>query len=117
QPPGITSATIDPNTGMLATELCPDRITEYFREGEVPTQECDRHGGAPEPQIAAAGAGSPEPAQEETARAEERKANPHPFRSFFRRLFGRHDDSKEKDKDKDRSENERDQENRPPPRL
>ncbi len=114
QPPGIATATIDSTTGMLATELCPEVITEVFREGEVPTEACNRHGGPPEPQIAAAGAGSPEPAQEETARAEERRANPHPIRSFFRRLFGRHDDSRakeEKDKEKDRDRGE----DRPPP--
>jgi penicillin-binding protein 1B len=110
QPPGITTATIDPTTGMLATELCPEVITEVFREGEVPTEACNRHGGMPEPQVAAAGAGPSEPAQEETARAEERRANPHPIRSFFRRLFGRHDDDsrakeeKEREKDRDRGE-------------
>jgi penicillin-binding protein 1B len=117
QPPGITTAAIDPTTGMLATELCPEVITEVFREGEVPTEACNRHGGVPEPQIAAAGAGSPEPAQEETARAEERRANPHPIRSFFRRLFGRHDDDRrakeEKDQEKDRDRGE----DRPPPPM
>ncbi|HEY0557183.1 MAG TPA: PBP1A family penicillin-binding protein [Thermoanaerobaculia bacterium] len=116
QPPGITTAAIDPTTGMLATELCPSVLTEVFREGEVPTEACNRHGGAPEPQIAGA---EPVPGTEEGAaalRPEERPAKAHPIRSFFRRLFGRHDDdSKEKEKDKDRGGNERDQENRPPP--
>ncbi len=51
-PPGVTTASIDPTTGKLATGFCPSVITEVFREGEVPTETCDRHGGAPEPQVA-----------------------------------------------------------------
>jgi membrane carboxypeptidase/penicillin-binding protein len=116
QPPGITTATIDPTTGLLAPELCPAVLTEVFREGEVPTEACNRHGGAPEPQTAGA---EPVPGDQEGAaalRPEERAAKAHPIRSFFRRLFGHRDeDSKEKDKDQDRGEHESDRENRPPP--
>ncbi len=43
QPPGLTTAVIDPTTGLLATEFCPLMITEVFREGEVPSRLCDRH--------------------------------------------------------------------------
>jgi penicillin-binding protein 1B len=120
QPAGITTATIDPTTGMLATELCPAVLTEVFREGEVPTETCNRHGGAPEPQVAGAETAPGEVGAERAgdAQAEERAEKPHPIRSFFRRLFGHRDeDSKEKDKDKDRGEHERDRENRPPPPM
>lgn len=43
QPKGVTTAAIDPTTGLLATEYCPAVLTEVFREGKVPTQLCDRH--------------------------------------------------------------------------
>lgn len=43
QPKGITTASIDPTTGGLATEYCPVVLTEYFRRGEAPTESCDRH--------------------------------------------------------------------------
>jgi penicillin-binding protein 1B len=43
QPPGLTSALIDPGTGLLATEYCPTPMTEVFREGEAPTEICNRH--------------------------------------------------------------------------
>jgi len=49
---GISSAQIDPQTGMLATPNCPSRRTEFFVKGTEPTQECSVHGGlmvAPEP--------------------------------------------------------------------
>ncbi len=127
-PQGITTASIDPTTGMLATEGCPAVITEVFREGEVPTQICDRHGGAPEPQIAGA---EPSPdgrpgepaAQAEERQAEDRRAQPHTVRNFFRRLFGRRDDDRAKEQPQDRNggrQRDRDRENeddgdRPPP--
>ncbi|HEY2291344.1 MAG TPA: PBP1A family penicillin-binding protein [Thermoanaerobaculia bacterium] len=99
-PPGITTAAIDPTTGMLATEGCPYVITEVFREGEVPTQTCDMHDGAPEPQVAAAGEPAPEErAEEPAARAEERRAEPRTFRNFFRRLFGRRDRGEDRAKE------------------
>ncbi|HSU84058.1 MAG TPA: PBP1A family penicillin-binding protein [Thermoanaerobaculia bacterium] len=100
-PQGITTASIDPTTGMLATEGCPYVITEVFREGEVPTQVCDRHGGGlPEPQVAAAGEPVPEErAEEPAARAEERRAEPRTLRSFFRRLFGRRDRGEDRGKE------------------
>jgi membrane carboxypeptidase/penicillin-binding protein len=43
QPPGLTTALIDPGTGLLATEYCPTPMTEVFREGEAPTEICNRH--------------------------------------------------------------------------
>src|SRR6185436_4109188 len=43
QPPGVTTALIDPTTGLLATEYCPVVLTEVFREGTVPTELCNEH--------------------------------------------------------------------------
>jgi membrane carboxypeptidase/penicillin-binding protein len=125
-PPGITTASIDPTTGMLASEGCPAVITEVFREGEVPTQTCDRHGGGiPEPQVAAAGEPVPEErAEEPVARAEERRAEPRTLRSFFRRLFGRRDrdDRAKEQQDRNGGKQDRDRGNEddgdgPPPGL
>jgi len=88
QPPGITTASIDPATGKLATEFCPSVITEVFREGEVPAEACNRHGGASETQVAAL-----EERQEKAAEAREERAaereRPHGFRGWLRRIFGR----------------------------
>jgi len=112
QPPGLTTALIDPTTGMLATEFCPAKIIEVFREGEVPTQTCDRHLSWMDQDEFAQSVGSDgESTQEDqgledigalqTRSAEPRK--PHPFRSWLRRVFGgeEKDDKGEKD-DKDR---------------
>jgi penicillin-binding protein 1B len=43
QPPGITTALVDPQTGQLATGHCPQPITEYFLAGREPTTVCDDH--------------------------------------------------------------------------
>ncbi|MCI0488069.1 MAG: PBP1A family penicillin-binding protein [Blastocatellia bacterium] len=40
KPDGVVSVEIDPFTGKLATEACPDRKTEYFIEGTEPEEEC-----------------------------------------------------------------------------
>jgi membrane carboxypeptidase/penicillin-binding protein len=45
-PPGIQLATIDPESGELATPLCPERVLEAFFDGEAPTATCALH---PEP--------------------------------------------------------------------
>jgi penicillin-binding protein 1B len=44
QPPGITSAVIDPATGTLATDDCPEVLTEVFLEGTAPREVCRLHG-------------------------------------------------------------------------
>ncbi len=115
QPPGVTTALIDPTSGRLATELCPTKLTEVFREGEVPTEVCNRHGGVPEPQLAA---GETVPGGETVApgapggdaRAEERGAEkPHPFRSWLKRIFGHRD--KDGDKDGKETKESREKEN------
>lgn len=43
-PSGMIAATIDPTTGWLANEWCPDRKVEYFRPGSEPHTECIEHG-------------------------------------------------------------------------
>jgi membrane peptidoglycan carboxypeptidase len=43
QPAGVTTATIDPTTGLLATDACPYRITEVFPRGAVPDRTCHVH--------------------------------------------------------------------------
>lgn len=42
-PPGMTMRVIDPTTGMLANEWCPDRKREYFKPGTEPTEICNVH--------------------------------------------------------------------------
>jgi len=43
QPDGIVTAEIDPETGMLAADSCPNHRTEYFIEGSQPTEVCTLH--------------------------------------------------------------------------
>jgi 1A family penicillin-binding protein len=42
-PPGMTMRVIDPTTGMLANDWCPDRKREYFKPGTEPTEVCNVH--------------------------------------------------------------------------
>ncbi len=67
-PPGIVRATIDPDSGDLATSQCPRRMTVPFLSGSEPTYPCRLHGGGwpsgvPAPIVAAvtSGSASPEP--------------------------------------------------------
>ena len=101
QPPGIATAVIDPTTGLLATEYCPVVLTEVFRQGEVPTQLCDRHRSWADTQFAEItgqpedeGESAVEAGQEESAGDVSEKR--HPFRHWLRRIFGgRNGDSKQ----------------------
>jgi penicillin-binding protein 1B len=45
RPSGVATAVIDPITGQLATDACPDTTTEVFVARFVPRQVCERHGG------------------------------------------------------------------------
>jgi penicillin-binding protein 1B len=45
EPSGITMATIDPQSGGLATPACPQQISLPFLLGTAPTQMCPLHGG------------------------------------------------------------------------
>lgn len=48
-PDGVVSVYIDPDTGLLATQDCPERKLEVFIQGSEPTEFCMEHGEA-EPQ-------------------------------------------------------------------
>lgn len=50
-PAGMVEAEIDPESGMLASEWCPQRTREWFKPGDEPTELCDLHQ-APEPPMA-----------------------------------------------------------------
>ena len=53
-PRGITMATVDPQSGGLATPNCPRKVTLPFLNGTAPTQLCPLHGGlAPIPTLVA----------------------------------------------------------------
>lgn len=45
RPAGLTTAAVDSETGELATDRCPEVLTEFFLQGTVPTQVCYLHGG------------------------------------------------------------------------
>jgi penicillin-binding protein 1B len=56
QPPaGMIEEVIDPDTGQLATPLCPKTADEYFIAGTQPTEYCQEHGGV---EAAQSGGGS-----------------------------------------------------------
>lgn len=42
-PDGMQSASIDPETGQLATEWCPRQVREWFHPQRVPTAYCELH--------------------------------------------------------------------------
>lgn len=44
-PPGMIQEVVDPETGQLATPLCPKPVSEYFIAGSQPTEYCQEHGG------------------------------------------------------------------------
>jgi penicillin-binding protein 1B len=102
QPPGLTTAVIDPTTGMLATEFCPTVLTEVFREGEVPSQLCDRHQSWMQQQEMAEALRAGDDDEDRGGqgdevirigghdhdRSEEAPPRAHPFKSWLRRIFG-----------------------------
>jgi penicillin-binding protein 1B len=112
QPAGVTTATIDPTTGLLATDACPYRITEVFPRGAVPNRTCHVHqyGGWYERDGRSADGGygrdgdgrgrgrgdgaygrdggeAAEPATPEAEREERRRG----FRGWLRKVFGEED--------------------------
>ena len=40
---------IDPTTGLLAREECPEKLDELFISGTEPTEYCTAHGEVPPP--------------------------------------------------------------------
>lgn len=43
-PSGVVTVTLDPRSGQLATDRCPDTFTEIFIDGTQPTVPCELHG-------------------------------------------------------------------------
>ncbi len=108
QPRGLTTALIDPGTGLLATEYCPTPMTEVFREGEAPTEVCNRHGSYWETEVAeAVGEGDAELAEAVADAAEEavgtvtREAGGEKRRSglrkWLKKVFGADKDEKKQE--------------------
>ena len=46
-PLGTSNRDICAETGLLATDNCPNVTTEIFNEGSEPTEYCTTHGGRP----------------------------------------------------------------------
>ncbi|HEX3130349.1 MAG TPA: PBP1A family penicillin-binding protein [Thermoanaerobaculia bacterium] len=102
QPSGVTTAVIDPSTGLLATEFCPYVITEVFREGEAPSELCNRHSSYFDTQFAEASdegygeddamvdVGGAEAGDEAAAVVTEDRGERkrHPIRRWFKKVFG-----------------------------
>jgi 1A family penicillin-binding protein len=42
-PPGMMPAVIDPESGLLATDWCPNRVREYFKPTSIPGEVCNLH--------------------------------------------------------------------------
>jgi penicillin-binding protein 1B len=59
-PDGVVNEEIDPTTGLIATDQCPTRRTEYFIEGTQPQQLCEGHSGEHPEQPATPGFAWPE---------------------------------------------------------
>jgi penicillin-binding protein 1B len=105
QPPGVSTALVDPSTGLLATEYCPTTLTEVFRQGDVPTRLCNRHQGWGDTQVAGYSDSESSEETEETAEAEEvaqaedRRERPQRFRRWLRKVFGGGDDDRRRDRE------------------
>jgi len=96
-PPGITMATIDPQTGGLATPACPRRVSLPFLSGTAPRRPCALHGAVPGLGTAAAalpplpgGAPSPVPPVASAAGAPSSGNLFDKVAGFFGSLFGHH---------------------------
>lgn len=117
QPPGITTALIDPTSGRLATEDCPVTFVEVFRDGTVPSELCDQHQSYWEQEIAEAmeardeeGFGEASGGDDGQAGGtveERRERRPRNVRNFFRKIFG--------GKDKEEEQRESEDPGPPPP--
>ncbi|HWM91041.1 MAG TPA: PBP1A family penicillin-binding protein [Thermoanaerobaculia bacterium] len=108
QPPGVTTALIDASTGLLATEFCPLPMTEVFRDGEVPTEICNRHSSywetevaealeEAEDEMAEAYEGGAEEEAAGVARGESSAKKRHPFRRWLKKVFGADADKEKKE--------------------
>jgi membrane carboxypeptidase/penicillin-binding protein len=106
-PKGVTTATIDPTSGLLATEFCPVTFTEVFRQGEVPTESCNRHQSWYDVEVAEAVAAGEEEdlalPEEGEERGEEKDRKAHPFKRWLNRVFGEKDKDRDAGRDRDRT--------------
>ena len=112
QPPGVSTALVDPTTGLLATEYCPATLTEVFRQGDVPTQLCNRHQSWGDTQVAGFSDSSEDAGETDEAgeveQADDRSEKRHPFRRWLRKVFGSDkDDRGERDREGAERENGR----------
>jgi penicillin-binding protein 1B len=82
QPRGISTAVIDPLTGGLATEICPEVMTEVYTQDVLPTEVCHLHGS-----VFAEALPQPDPRVREASQPQAG------FRSWLRRVFQRGDQS------------------------
>jgi membrane carboxypeptidase/penicillin-binding protein len=95
QPRGVVTAVVDPWSGELATEACPEVLTEVFLEGQVPNSVCHLHGGwfadvlAPIPG-APPGSEQARPAE----RGEYEELDRRGFRRWLRKVFGKQQDDR-----------------------
>lgn len=46
-PDGVVKVWVDPDTGQLATDACPNARLTYYVAGTEPTEYCDEHAGRP----------------------------------------------------------------------
>ena len=49
KPDGITSATVCSKTGLIATDGCPEKYTEYFEKGTISWKKCEECAGEATP--------------------------------------------------------------------
>jgi penicillin-binding protein 1B len=80
QPPGITTAVVDPESGQLATDHCPTYLTEYFLTGREPTTVCRDH---------SRWWRRDRPREADETRREEDRRERHRFREWLDRMRGR----------------------------
>jgi penicillin-binding protein 1B len=139
QPEGIQTAVIDPTTGLLATEYCPNVFTEVYLAGELPGELCNQHQGWTNEDLLAqeqgqqgdrdrlaagdrgvgregearSGRDRDEDREREAGPATEKPEKRHPFRSWLRRVFGGKGGEDDRDKKDQREQDER----RPPARA
>lgn len=74
QPPGVYTAVVDPETGELATEGCPEVLTEVYLDGWLPDRICHLHGGHAD--------------RWERTHRRDTVDRRHPFRNWLERVFG-----------------------------
>jgi penicillin-binding protein 1B len=72
KPDGIIEAEIDPESGMIATELCPEKKTEFFIQGTEPREDCSKHSGESH-----ADGDPPESKSDHAERTDKNKPAPH----------------------------------------